>query len=840
MLCYSESKDSVSSVNTRACDANLSTRQKYSRPNIPFNFLTQKMSTHLEQKRRQKQIQDAIEKYRIALPQAKTVKQEIQMLSDLVQNLSRYEGDEIAFETRGDEVERFLGKYCSAMSPETLNTCPEEFYTDPRVWGFWLLYGEAYSINPEPIIKCLLFFAPQYVRAYEVLAIAYRKDGRLSDEANVYEEARNRGVVFSEQLALLEKELAEHFAIMTQTNSEPTPNTNNGVLTPEPVISRFTHSSPTLNRFGYDKTLVFHGENELTFEELRAQNDKYRYTPTPSFVPPSFPTTSTTPAIQQKEEDIFQFDMAGDFTAPIQPRPSIVAATPTSYAKITIDSMFKGEIDCELENNYFEQRKLRKNQELLDKKRKREAETNFQIPEDTTGEIKKVKPNVAVTTKPALAPKQQARKSIVERNKGRQVSAFHHFNDENDESSSMIYLEEDDPNVSKTIIVSQKDSVQIPANILDTIKKMASSGIVNPFSEELKRLYTNILNAGNCFKDNRITNCRGTTLADLNTIFNELNQKRKNKDFTGQALSLKLSTKTYIIEEKLSSHVVQIQDIRSSNGITGNSFVLKFKGPNDLYEYYIADQVSRRVDMGESYRFPSIQRAYVFDKNTLLMEKLVNSITLKRAIDSGVKIEETLILYYTLEMLYILQSLHNEARVTHNSISPSNLLLLNEEGADLSDWSVKGKGWNTKGLMLIDYSNAIDLTLFPEEVRFSSDQKTMPEAFTKTMTAPKTWKYSADTWSVCSILHFLLFKKDMEVVQKQERYQTKETVRRFWKFKDIWGQLFDSLLNQDSADKPDYSSLIQQCQGALSANGDTTKALFLRFVVSLPTSQVVV
>ncbi|KAG2385539.1 hypothetical protein C9374_003354 [Naegleria lovaniensis] len=206
--------------------------------------------------------------------------------------------------------------------------------------------------------------------------------------------------------------------------------------------------------------------------------------------------------------------------------------------------------------------------------------------------------------------------------------------------------------------------------------------------------------------------------------------------------------------------------------------------------------------------------------------------------ESGTKLEETIILYYTLELLNILQSLHNKANMVHNSILPNNLLLLNEDGAELSDWTINGKGWNTKGLMLTDFSKALNLDLFPSHVKFScaADPKTLPQVFTNVSRHPSSWKYSADTWSVCSILHQLLFKNNMEVLTKQDQYHIKESIRRYWKFKDIWQYLFETLLNQDQRhpnQRPDYSILISMCQQALGSSGDTVKALFLRFIVSL-------
>ncbi|EFC50560.1 predicted protein [Naegleria gruberi] len=840
------------------------------------------MSSQLHLKRQQKQIQDAIDKYYsgISNDNAMDIKKDTQLLSGLVGYLSGFQESDLAFETRGDVIERFFEKYYNSFMNG--GNYPPELYSDKTIWDLWLLYAEAHTNDPIPHIQTLLEFAPKYPKLFEVWATWSRRTGRIDDELTAYEEAETRGVV-SELLSSMKQDRSEYFQpppSQQQTIPEPkikttTTVTNTVIKQPvahqsvETLVNNPRPPSPTPQNYliGYDKNLIFTPGAEFTFEELRAMHylnttdlminhkqtipssssishnqsliEQPKHHDSSILMNKNFEKPSSKP--QQKDDD-FEFDFSSDITT-VHARKSM-AATPTSYAQHTIASFFEGTIDTEIENNYFEQRKFRKVQEQ-EKKRKldeisQSTNNNFAIHEDTTAEIKKSRLTAQPSSSTFKIPSQtssgfqntslQQERSFSQRN--RSLSAFHQFNDTGDESG--LYFG-DESNISKTFIVDrQQESAISLEGISALISKYTNNGVINPYMEDIRKVYTNIVNITNCFKDSRITDCKGVESIDLKTILLELSKKKKGIDYNTQTLSLKLSTKTYLAEEALSEHVIKIQDVRSNNGINTKSFALKFKPPNDFYEYYVIDQLYRRIPEKENHRFPNIQRVYVMDNDILLMENLVNNITLTQAI-SQAKIEETIALYYTLELLNILQTLHNKANITHNNISPSNLLLLNED-TDLSDWSIDGKGWSNKGLLLTNFSRSIDLELFPNRVVFQSEPKTLPEVFKSSIQYPNKWKYASDTWSVCNIIHQMLFKKDMEVTTNaQDKYLIKESIRRFWKFRDVWQTIFDTLLNLDQTKSPDYYQLIEMCQQALGTNGDTVKALFLRFIVSLST-----
>jgi checkpoint serine/threonine-protein kinase len=65
------------------------------------------------------------------------------------------------------------------------------------------------------------------------------------------------------------------------------------------------------------------------------------------------------------------------------------------------------------------------------------------------------------------------------------------------------------------------------------------------------------------------------------------------------------------------------------------------------------------------------------------------------------------------------------------------------------------------------------------------------------MRSGQSWSYDADTFGICDCAYVLLFGKDISIRQKKgNRWQQSEQLKRYWN-KDIWNEIFNSLLNLD-------------------------------------------
>lgn len=104
---------------------------------------------------------------------------------------------------------------------------------------------------------------------------------------------------------------------------------------------------------------------------------------------------------------------------------------------------------------------------------------------------------------------------------------------------------------------------------------------------------------------------------------------------------------------------------------------------------------------------------------------------------------------------------------------------------------------------MVDFGRAVDLadgSDFPTEharnTMFSGTtaKKTMQCV---AMRNGESWSYDVDTYGICDCAYVLLFGKDLKIEKgKGGRWQQSEKLKRYWN-KDIWNEVFDSLLNLD-------------------------------------------
>jgi len=170
--------------------------------------------------------------------------------------------------------------------------------------------------------------------------------------------------------------------------------------------------------------------------------------------------------------------------------------------------------------------------------------------------------------------------------------------------------------------------------------------------------------------------------------------------------------------------------------------------------------------------------------------------TLQDALNSylrvGERMDEVLVMYYAIELLRVVESLH-AAGFLHADIKPDNVLLRN--GGDAwRDWAGRRPGcWREKGVALIDFGCAVDLRQYDPRVAFVGDVKT--EGFRcAEMAEGRPWTFQCDTHQVAATVHALLHGKYMRVAKGPGGYVPAEPLKRYWR-RDLWTNFFSFLLN---------------------------------------------
>lgn len=236
---------------------------------------------------------------------------------------------------------------------------------------------------------------------------------------------------------------------------------------------------------------------------------------------------------------------------------------------------------------------------------------------------------------------------------------------------------------------------------------------------------------------------------------------------------------------------------------------LKIQKPPFPWEFYMYHQLDKRIPPEERSRFGFAERMHHYSDYSILVCGYLSNGTLQDAINSylvvGAFMEEVSCIYYTIEMLRMLETLHG-AGIIHGDFKPDNLLIrysrenLTIDGDDF----VQRRGpWHDQGLCLVDWGRGIDLSLFPDGIDFMGDCRTSGFCCVE-MQEDKPWKFQVDTYGLCVIVHMMLHGSYMEIEKQASPnggyfYFPKSSLKRYWNTK-LWENLFKTLINSQPSD----------------------------------------
>ncbi|XP_073108346.1 mitotic checkpoint serine/threonine-protein kinase BUB1 [Elaeis guineensis] len=313
---------------------------------------------------------------------------------------------------------------------------------------------------------------------------------------------------------------------------------------------------------------------------------------------------------------------------------------------------------------------------------------------------------------------------------------------------------------------------------------------------------------------------------------------RSSKVYSGKVslTSLQNSSRNKIVELGNSKY-----QIRGCSGLGGfakvyKAFIdsnpddvvaLKIQKPAFPWEFYMYRQLDRRISDVERPCFGFAHKVHIFSDLSVLVCDYLSHGTLQDAINSHLvmqkAMEEVLCIYYTIELLRMLEILHSVG-IIHGDFKPDNLLVrYAREDLTEDTFSSRTGPWRDQGLCLVDWGKGIDLSLFPAGVEFHGDCRTSGFRCVE-MQESRTWTYQVDTYGLCVIVHMMLHGSYMSIEKKvkpdgSHHYQPKSPFKRYWNV-DLWKNLFSALLNVQSngSDVPLLQSLRRSFEEYIGRN----------------------
>jgi len=250
------------------------------------------------------------------------------------------------------------------------------------------------------------------------------------------------------------------------------------------------------------------------------------------------------------------------------------------------------------------------------------------------------------------------------------------------------------------------------------------------------------------------------------------------------------------------------------NGSSEAPLYLSKSSPPCPWGFYILQQLLERTDAMSAKSaikrsFPQSVSLHFYDDAHLLVVDHMNDFTLEDVIGMNQKLgktmDEPMVMFYTVEMLRILEALHG-ANIAHCNWRPNNLVLRNEQTEQEWDinYNAAGKsGWSSKGLRLCNFEQSIDMTRFEAKERFQGRPGVWDD-----IKEYNDWTYEVDYHGVLNVIHKLLHGEDMEVQfdENKKAWTTVKTFKRYWQI-DLWDHLFEELLNAEAESMPSLSEL---------------------------------
>lgn len=247
---------------------------------------------------------------------------------------------------------------------------------------------------------------------------------------------------------------------------------------------------------------------------------------------------------------------------------------------------------------------------------------------------------------------------------------------------------------------------------------------------------------------------------------------------------------------------------------------IKVETPPNRWEFYILGQLRARLSAAHLSSIICARKFFCFQDESFLLLEYEEKGTLLEIVNNAVKagvasstalvgqasgsvgIDELLALFFIVEIIKVVESLHS-VDLLHGDLKIDNCLLRLEEPKETwtNQYNRHGEnGWSAKGITLIDFGRAIDLRQFKAEQRFLADW-TCDDHDCFELQTGQSWKYEIDYHGIASIAYCLLFGKYIEVIQGVDQLlAVDKPFRRYWQV-DLWTALFRLCLNSGHLSK---------------------------------------
>ncbi|TID30668.1 hypothetical protein CANINC_000735 [Pichia inconspicua] len=184
------------------------------------------------------------------------------------------------------------------------------------------------------------------------------------------------------------------------------------------------------------------------------------------------------------------------------------------------------------------------------------------------------------------------------------------------------------------------------------------------------------------------------------------------------------------------------------------------------------------------------------------VSRLVNILGNHQSLTGKNLLEETIVIYFTIQLLNNMLKLHSN-RFIHCSISPENCML---------NIQTPNNKLTFNDVCFTDFSKSIDLSMLSQYTRF------------KLADEEHDWCFEKDYLGVANVIHTFLFGSELQTITTNEEVSFRETIKKYWQ-RDLWNELFKLLLNATDDMKQDLERIKSKFESWFSLTVD--KRMFI-------------
>ncbi|CAB4445658.1 unnamed protein product [Rhizophagus irregularis] len=274
--------------------------------------------------------------------------------------------------------------------------------------------------------------------------------------------------------------------------------------------------------------------------------------------------------------------------------------------------------------------------------------------------------------------------------------------------------------------------------------------------------------------------------------------------------------------------VLDTEDYAVNQNEKKSSRALKSETPSSALEFYIIRKLQERINSPTIDSIISVHSLYYYKNESYMVMEFVHQGTILDAVNrakrENTQLDELLVFFFTIELLKTIESIH-EAGIIHGDIKADNCLLRLEP---VEEWDIQydpsgANGWSKKGIKIIDFGRSIDVTLFPDDMKFIAEWVTDDQDCVE-MREGRPWKWQADYYGLAGIVHCMLHNRYMQITpvlvetntfisgpatMAVKKYKPILSFKRYWQG-ELWQKLFDLLLNPLLVTKDGQMPITQQ------------------------------